>query len=56
MKTAKRTLITLAALALATTPNLALAHTTPITDGHAHSSSTHDHTPHAHYRTMAAHH
>jgi hypothetical protein len=56
MKTMKYAVIALAALALATTPNLALAHTTPITEGHAHSTSTHDHTPHVHNHSMAAHH
>lgn len=56
MKISKYSLITLAALALVLSPNLALAHTTPITGGHAHNVSFHDHTIHVHDRGPVAHH
>ncbi len=55
MKTAKFNLMTLAALALVLTPNLALAHPTPITSGHTHSTTFHDHTPTVHDHTPTAH-
>jgi hypothetical protein len=49
-------LISLAALALTLTPNLAHAHNTPITGGHVATVSYHDRTPHVHDHTPVAHH
>ena len=56
MKLAKLSSITLAALALALSPTLALAQNTPITGGHAQTVSYHDRTPHVRNRTPVAHH
>ena len=56
MKNTNNVLITLAALALALSPNLALAQHTPITGGHMHSVSFHDRTPHARDHGAVAHH
>ena len=55
MNIAKHSLMTLAALALVLTPNLALAHHPfPVTTGRAHSTTFHDHTPTVHDHTPTA--
>jgi len=56
MKKTNKILITLAALALAFSPNLALAQHSPITGGHMHTIAFHDRTPHAHDHGAVAHH
>jgi hypothetical protein len=57
MKISNNAVMTLAALVLALTPTLALAHTTPVTGGHAHASnSAHDRSPRMHDHTPVAHH
>jgi hypothetical protein len=55
-KASNYSLISLAALALILSPNLAHAHNTPITGGHMHTVAFHDRTPHVHDRTPVAHH
>ena len=55
MKSSKQSLMTLAALALALTPALALAHPTPVTGGRVHAATSHDHTPTVHDHTPTAH-
>jgi len=56
MKKTNKVLITLAALALALSPNLVLAQRTPITGGHMRNASFHDRTPRAHDHSSVAHH
>jgi hypothetical protein len=55
MKNSKLSLMTLAALVLALTPTLALAHPFPVTTGRAHTTTFHDHTPTVHDHTPTAH-
>ena len=52
----KTKLITLAALAFAFSPAIALASPTPQAGGHSHGSATHDRSPHVHERGTEAHH
>lgn len=56
MKLAKLSSITLAALALALAPALALAQTSPTTGGHVRTNLYHDRSPHARNHTPVAHH
>ena len=52
----KMRLITLAALAFALTPAIALASPAPQTGGHNHGTTTHDRSTHVHDRSTEAHH